>query len=83
MKQSEIKVGHVYINANRDYYRVVNPQGQIGDGIEHLLLVSNEYIKDNKFICIGIPYHITKKSFAKWAKEDVIEKLSGIEYLKE
>lgn len=83
MKQSEIKVGHVYVNGNRDYCRVVNSQGWPGEGIEHLLFVSDGYIKDNKFICIGIPYHITKKSFAKWAKEDVTEKLSGIEYSKE
>ena len=71
MKQSEIIPGRVYTNNKKDRFRMVITQGFPGEGIEHLLFVNDGYIKDNEFTYSGIPYHITKKAFARWAKEDI------------
>ena len=75
MKQSEIIVGHVYTNSKRNRYKMVVSQGWPGEGIEHLLFITDGYIKDNEFIYTGLPYHITKKTFVRWAKEDITDGL--------
>ena len=83
MKQSEIIVGHVYTNNRRNKFRMVVRQGWPGEGIEHLLFVDDGYIKDNEFTYSGLPHFITKKAFARWAKEDITDGLILLSYMKE
>lgn len=74
MKISEIKVGHTYSNGRSGSMRV---EREILDTWYTYNGERKDYVKC-KFVYVNneirtdlIPYTILKKSFARWAKEDV------------
>ena len=75
MKQNDIIVGHVYANKNNTSYRLVKDCTFPNECNEDLLFVIDVFPENGCFknIGIGLPYHILRKSFSKWAHKDVTE----------
>ena len=75
MKKSEIKIGHIYSNGKSS---LVGEQREIIDEWYTYCGKKTEYVKYRILYTNGIvgerelfTFTILKKSFAKWAKEDV------------